>query len=219
MGVIWTREGTQRLMHSNGQTIMELPDSIAGVSLVLAYSVKIEPGGQRTVPLLCTRKLVDQMDIRINTGFHHRNPNVHIAPSCGENPENAFDPKYITITIFNLSHVDHLYIGRDTVLLLQMSQQWTYTMWNLPVKTKSRSTLLNQGTGYHNVTKHCLKYKVTLLLSVHLQMYQATGRFISRTKKSQQTVARDLKSCMKSTARHFQSTMRTLAEPSLSRWT
>ena len=95
---------------------MELPDSTAGVPLVLAYSVKIEPGGQRTVPLECTRKLTDQMDIRIDTGFHHRNPNVHIPPSCVDNPGNAFDPKYIPLTLFNLSHVDHLYIGRDTVV-------------------------------------------------------------------------------------------------------
>ena len=101
-------------MHSNGQTIMELPDSTTGIPLVLAYSIKIEPRGQRTVQLKCTRKLVDQMDIRIDTGFHHRNPNVHIPPSCVENPGNAFDPKYIPITIFNLSHVDHFYIGRDT---------------------------------------------------------------------------------------------------------
>ena len=109
VGVIWTREGTWKLMHSNGQTIMELPDSTAGVLLVLAYSVKIEPGGKRTVPLECTRKLMDQMDIRIDTGFHHRNPNVHIPPSGVENPGNAFDQKYIPITIFNLSCVDHLY--------------------------------------------------------------------------------------------------------------
>ena len=95
---------------------MELPDSTAGVPLALAYSVKIEPGGHKTVPLECTRNLVDQMDIKIDTGFHHRNPNVHIPPSCVENPGNAFDPKYIPITIFNLSHVDHLYIGRDTVV-------------------------------------------------------------------------------------------------------
>ena len=58
-----------------------------------------------------------------------------------------------------------------------MSQQWMCTLWNLPVKTKSRSTLLNQRTWYHNITKHCLKYQVTLLLSVHLQMNQVTGRF------------------------------------------
>ena len=27
MGVIWTREGTQKMMHSNGKTIIELPDT------------------------------------------------------------------------------------------------------------------------------------------------------------------------------------------------
>ena len=40
-----------------------------------------------------------------------------------------------------------------------MRQQWMCTMWNLPAKTKSRSTLLNQGTGYHNIMKHCLKFE------------------------------------------------------------
>ena len=79
----------------------------------MAYSVKIKLGGQRTVPLECTRKLTDQMDIRIDRGFHHRNPNVHIPLSCIDNPGNAFDPKYIPLTIFNLSHVDHLYTGID----------------------------------------------------------------------------------------------------------
>ena len=116
MGVIWTREGTRKLMHSNGQTIMELPDSTTGVPLALAYSVKIEPRGHRTVPLECTRKHKDQMDIRIDTGFHHRNPNVHIPASCVKIPGNASDPKYIPLTIFNHSRVDHLYIGRDTVV-------------------------------------------------------------------------------------------------------
>ena len=52
-------------MHSSGKTIMELLDSTTGVLLVLAYSVKIEPRGQRIVPLECTRELTDQMDIRI----------------------------------------------------------------------------------------------------------------------------------------------------------
>ena len=72
-------------MHSNGKTIMELPDSTTGVLLVLAYSVKIQPRGQRTVPLEYTKKLTDQMDIRIDAGFHHINYNVHITPSCVDN--------------------------------------------------------------------------------------------------------------------------------------
>ena len=56
------------------------------------------------------------MDIRIDTGFHHKNPNVYIPPSCINNPNNQYSPKYITLTILNLSKVDHLYIGRDTVV-------------------------------------------------------------------------------------------------------
>ena len=77
MGVIWTCKGTQKLMHSNGKTIMELQDTTAGIPLAMAYSVKIEPGGHRTVPLECNSKLEYQMDIRVNAGFHHRNPNVY----------------------------------------------------------------------------------------------------------------------------------------------
>ena len=141
---------------------------------------------------------MDQMDIRIDTGFHHRNPNVHILLGCIENPGNAFDPKYIPITIFNLSHIGHLYIGRDTVLLLQMSQQWTCTMWNLPVKTKSRSTWVPQC----HETLPEIPSNTTFICS----LADVPGH-------------RDLKSCVKSMARHFQNTMRTLAEPSLSRWT
>ena len=68
------------------------------------------------VPLLCTRKLTNQMDIRIDAGFHHKNPNVYIPPSCINNPNNQYNPKYMPLTLFNLSKVDHLYIGKDTVI-------------------------------------------------------------------------------------------------------
>ena len=45
-----------------------------------------------------------------------QNPNVYIPPSCINNPNNQYSPKYMPLTIFNLSKVDHLYIGRDTVV-------------------------------------------------------------------------------------------------------
>ena len=37
-------------------------------------------------------------------------------PSCINNPGNEFHPQFIPLTIFNLSKVDHLYIGRATVV-------------------------------------------------------------------------------------------------------
>ena len=61
---------------------MELPDTTSGVPLVLAHSIKIQPGGNLEVLLECTRQLTDQMDIRIDTGFHHKNPNIYVPPSC-----------------------------------------------------------------------------------------------------------------------------------------
>ena len=56
------------------------------------------------------------MAIRVDAGFHHINPNVYIPQSCINNPGNEFHPQFIPLTIFNLSKVDHLYIGRDTVV-------------------------------------------------------------------------------------------------------
>ena len=116
VGIIWTREGTRKMIRSNGSTVMELPDTTSGVPLVLVCFIKIQPGGNLEVPLECTRQLTDQMDIRIDTGFHHKNPNIYIPPCCINNPNNKHNPGYMPLTIFNLSTVDHLYIGKDTVI-------------------------------------------------------------------------------------------------------
>ena len=116
IGIIWTREGTRKMIRSNGSMVMELPDTTSGIPLVLAWSVKIRPGGNLEVPLECTRQLTDKMDIRIDVGFHHRNPNIYVPPCCINNPDNKHNPRYMPLTIFNLSTVDHLYIGKDTMI-------------------------------------------------------------------------------------------------------
>ena len=116
VGVIWTREGMQKMIQSNGSTVIELPDTTSGIPLVLACSVKIQPGGNLEVPLECTRKLNNHMDIRIDTSIPHKNPNVYIPPLCVNNPNNQYNPKYMLLTIFNLSKVNHLHVGRDTMV-------------------------------------------------------------------------------------------------------
>ena len=97
VSVIWTQERTRKMIRSNGATVIELPDTTSGIPLVLAQSVKRRPGGNLEVPLECTRKLMDRMGIRINTGFHHKNPNVCIPPSCVHNPNNTYSPKYMPL--------------------------------------------------------------------------------------------------------------------------
>ena len=41
VSVIWTREGTRKMIRSKGSTVMELPDTTSGVRLVLVRSIKI----------------------------------------------------------------------------------------------------------------------------------------------------------------------------------
>ena len=116
--------------------MIELPDTTSGIPLVLARSVKIRSGGNLEVPLECTRKLMDQMDIRINTEFHYKNPNVYILPSCVRNPKNQYNPKYMPLTIWNLSSVDHLYIGRDTVMAF--AEQPTIETYNIDLTSEEQ---------------------------------------------------------------------------------
>ena len=116
VSVIWTREDTRKMIRSNRSTVMDLPDTTSDIPLVLACSIKIRPGGNLGVLLECTRQLTNQMDIRIDAGFHHKNPNIYISPSCINNPNNQYNPRYMPLTIFNLSTVDHLFIGKDTMI-------------------------------------------------------------------------------------------------------
>ena len=41
IGIVWTREGMCKMIQSNGSTVIELPDTTSGISLVLVRSMKI----------------------------------------------------------------------------------------------------------------------------------------------------------------------------------
>ena len=69
------------------------------------------------VGIICTHEGMRKM-IRSNgsTVMELPDPNIYIPPSCIKNPNNKYNPKYMPLTIFNLSKVDHLYIGKDTLI-------------------------------------------------------------------------------------------------------
>ena len=114
---------------------MELLDTTSGVPLVLVHSIKIRPGGNLEVPLECTRQLTDQMDNIIDAGFHHKNLNIYIPPCC-INPNNKHNPRYMPLTIFNLSTVDHLYIGKDTVIAF--AEQPVLETYNIELSSEDK---------------------------------------------------------------------------------
>ena len=205
-------------MHSNGKTIIELPDSTSGVPLVLGYSLKICPGGHLIVPLECTRPVTDRMDIRMDIGFHHRNPNVYIPPSFVNNPNNKYNPKYIPLTIFNLSKVDHLYIGRDTVIAFADVPE--FDTYNVEIasedKIKEHLAKPRKWVPQRHETLPEIPSDTAFICSP--ADVPDIGRFTCRTKTSPVMFARGLKNYVRNMDRHSQNITRTLADQSLSKW-
>ena len=81
---------------------------------------------------------MNKMEIRIDAGFHQRDPNVYIPPSCVSNPNNKYDPKYMPITIWNLSEVDHLYKGKDIVIAF--AEQPEIDIFNIEIASDEKIT-------------------------------------------------------------------------------
>ena len=133
------------------------------------------------------------MDIRIDIGFHHRNPNVYIPPSYVNNPNIEYNPKYIPLTIFNLSRVDHLYVGRDTVIAFTDIPEFETYNVEIASEDKIKNIWQNQEIGCPEGMKLCLKFHLILLLFVLLQMYLDTARFNCRIRSSPMIFARGLK--------------------------
>ena len=198
---------------------MELPDTTSEVPLVLVRSVKIRPGGNLEVPLECTRQLTDQMDIRIDTGFHHKNPNIYIPPSCINNPNNKYNPRYMPLTIFNLSTVDHLYIGKDTVITF--AEQPVLETYNIELASKDKIKEHLAKPQNWVLQKHKtlpeIPHDTAFLCSPTDVQYPV--RCNCRIKTSQQILGRNSRSSAKNMEKPSPKTTRTSAEPNLLKWT
>ena len=202
-----------------GSTVIELLDTMSGIPLVLACSIQIQPGGNLEVPLECTRKLTNQMDIRIDTGFHHTNPNVYIPPSCINNPNNQYNPKYMPLTIFNLSKVDHLYIGRDT--MIAFAEEPTVDTYNIELASEDK--IKEHLAKPHNWVPQMHKTLPEILHDTAFICSPADVPGPQKVQLQDKTITTDIKqkfeSYVKNMERLSPRTMRTSAEQSLSKWT
>ena len=160
------------------------------------------------------------MDIRIDTGFHHKNPDVYIPPSCINNPNNQYYPKYMPLAIFNLSKVDHLYIGRDT--MIAFAEEPTVDTYNIDLASKDKiKEHLAKPCNWvpqrhetlpeipHDTTFICSPADVPGPHKVQLQDKTITTDIKYR----------NLRSYVKNMERLSPRTTRTSAEQSLSKWT
>ena len=158
--------------------------------------MKIHPGGNLTVPLECTKPVTDRMNIRTDARFHHRNANVYIPPSFVHNPNNKYNPKYMPLTIFNHSKVDHLYIGKDTVVTFADAPK--FETYNVEITSEDKIKEHLAKPRHWEPQKHEMLPEIPsdtafICSPADVQMYWAIPRFTCRTRKFLVTFTRGLK--------------------------
>ena len=158
------------------------------------------------------------MDIRIDAGFHHKNPNIYIPPSCINNPNNQYNPKYMPLTIFNLSTVDHLYIGKDTVIAFAEEPILDTYNIELASEDKIKEHLAKPCNWVPQRHETLPEIPHDTALFVLQQMYQDPTRCNCRIKPSPQILGRNLRSYVKNMEKLSPRTMRISAELSLLKW-
>ena len=158
------------------------------------------------------------MDIRIDTGFHHENPNVYIPPSCVNNPNNQYNPKYMPLIIFNLSTIDHLYIGKDTVIAF--AEEPKLDTYNIELasedKIKEHLAKPRNWVPQRHETLPEIPHDTAFICSQ--QMYQDPARCNCRINPLLQILYRNSRSCVRNMEKYSQKTTRTSVEQSLSKW-
>ena len=123
------------------------------------------------------------------------------------------------LAIWNLSKVDQLYISKNSVVAF--ADEPEFETYNVEIasedKIKEHLAQLRNWVPQKHETLPEIPSDTAFICSP--ADYQAFTRFNCRTRKFQGIFTRDSKNCVKSMVRHFQKIMRTLAEPSLSKWT
>ena len=146
--------------------------------------------------------------------FHHRNPNVYIPYSFVNNPNNKYNPKYILLTIFNLSKVDHP--GRDTVIAFTDVPE--FETYNVEIASESKIKEHLAKPRNWLPQRHETLPEIPSDTAFICSPADAPGRSTCRIKTSPVMFTRGLKNYVMNMDRHSQNIMRTLAEQSLSKW-
>ena len=106
------------------------------------------------------------------------------------------------LTIFNLSKVDHLYIGKDTVITFTDAPEFETYNVEIASADKIKEHLVKPRHWVpqrHQTLPKIPSYTAFICSPAD---YQALARFTCTTKKSPVTFTRGLKNCVNSMDRH-----------------
>ena len=144
---------------------------------------------------------------------------IYIPPCCINNPHNKLNPRYMPLTIFNLSTVDHLYIGKDTVIAF--AEQTVLETYHIELASEDKIKKHLAKPQNWVPQKHKTLPEIphdTAFLALQ-QMYQDPIRCNCRIKILLQILGRSSRNSVMSMEKPSPRTTRTLAEQNLSKWT
>ena len=113
IGVVWTKQGSRRMVDDYNTTIMEVFEQTKDVPLSLANPIRIPPRSVVVALVECNRPLHAHMDIKGDAGFLREYPNIHVSRTYINNlPESS---NCMPFSFTNLS-MHSQYLGKDKVV-------------------------------------------------------------------------------------------------------
>ena len=115
IGVVWTKQGLRKMIDDDCKVIMEVEEQTTDIPLSLTNSIRIPPHTIAVAEVECATPLNSTMDIRADEGFLRDFPNIHVARSYINNPQQSLAPNCIPFAFTNLSMYSQ-YLGKDKVV-------------------------------------------------------------------------------------------------------
>ena len=115
IGIIWTKQGSRKMIDDDNKVIMEVHEQTTDVPLSLVNSIRIPPNSVVVAAVECNRPLKPHMDIREDAGFLREYPNIHVARTYVNSPEDSAALNCIPFSFTNLS-MHSQYLGKDKVV-------------------------------------------------------------------------------------------------------
>ena len=174
IGVVWMKQGSRKMIDDDCKVIMEVEEQTTYIPLSLTKSIRIPPHTTAVAVVECATPLNATMDVRADEGFLRDFPNIHVARSYVNNPQQSLVPNCIPFAFTNLSLYSQ-YLGKDKVVgfahpiaedievhALADHEEIAEMMWGHKTTSPIR----------HKLSIKCLSFR-WIMLSLHLQqMFQ-----------------------------------------------
>ena len=112
---MWTKQGSRKMIDDDCKVIMEVHEQTTDIPLSFANSIRIPPHTIAVAVVECATPLDSTMDIRADEGFLRDFPNIQVARSYVNNPQQSLAPNCIPFAFTNLSMYSQ-YLGKDKVV-------------------------------------------------------------------------------------------------------